>query len=339
MPTARQVNWAKFRVFTVALLAFIILSVIFYLLSGGTLLQKKATLYLYVSDATGIGSGSPVRVDGIDVGKVNSVALSGSGQPTRIVRISMTVEREWLPAIPSDSYAQLSSDTLIGDKFVDISSGARRTAIRPNGEIQYRENPDILKRLDLTQFRKQLSAVDDLLTQIEQGQGLLGQFIQGNGMYDEWRKLLRASQAAMDAVAARDGKLGSLVYSDAEYQRLRQPFLDIDQSLARLQSGQGQWGPLLRDDAQYQQFAAALGDLRQSLGEISGSPLFQSEEDFNHWSQGFGNMIRAVDDFNATGPMATSEVYETLTGMTIELQKTMKDFHANPRKYMRMKVF
>ena len=244
MPTGRQVNWAKFRVSAVTVLALIILSVLFYLLTGGTLLETKANLYLYIPDATGLGSGSPVRVDGIDVGKVDRVALSGATEPDRIVKVTITVERQWLRTIPVDSYAEIAADTLIGDKFVAVTSGASRTAIRPNGEILYKEKPDVLKRLDLQQFKEQLRVVDAQITEIEQGRGLVGQFVQGSGMYDEWRKLLRESQKGMDAIAAREGTLGSKVYSDREYQALRHLILDLDQALARLQSGQGSARPV-----------------------------------------------------------------------------------------------
>ena len=91
MPSARQIRWAKFRVVTVSAAAVVILSILSYLLTGGTLLTARATMHLYIPDATGLGPGAPVRVDGIGVGKVRSVALSGSSQPNRIVKVTMTL--------------------------------------------------------------------------------------------------------------------------------------------------------------------------------------------------------------------------------------------------------
>ncbi len=99
MPSAQRVAWAKVRVSAVVFVALAILGTIAYLLTGGTLLESTATLYLYVSDATGLGSGSPVRVNGIGVGKVQSVLLSGSTNPDRVVKITMIVERERLANI------------------------------------------------------------------------------------------------------------------------------------------------------------------------------------------------------------------------------------------------
>src|SRR5271169_1284810 len=117
MPSPSRVRWAKFRVATVFVVAACILVTLIYLLTGGTLLQQKATIYLYLPDATGLAAGSPVRVDGIGVGTVDSVNLSGSGQPNRVIRVAMTVEKGRLATLPADSFAQLSSDNLVGDKF------------------------------------------------------------------------------------------------------------------------------------------------------------------------------------------------------------------------------
>jgi len=339
MPTPAQVNWARFRVTALTLVALSILTVLFSLLTGGTLLETKTGLYLFVPDSTGIGSGSPVRVDGIDVGQVDRAELSGDTRPGRVVKVSIRVSRRWLASIPADSSAQLSADTLIGDKFVDIASGPSRTPIQPNGEIRYKEKADVLQRLDLQQFQKQLRAVDAQISDIEHGRGPVGVFFQGTGMYDEWRKLLRVAQNGVHAIAAREGKLGHAVYTDKEYQALRGLIAGLDQSLARLQSGQGDLGRLLRDDAQYQQLIASVADLERSIGRIQAGPWFQSDTDYQGWSRGLNGVLRTVDDFNATPMLATSQVYDNLNGMTRQLQSTMRDFRLNPRKYLRLKVF
>src|SRR5437899_13098805 len=126
MPSAQRVNWAKFRVLAVAVAASLILGTISYLLTGGTPFEPKTTLYLYMDDATGLASGLPLRVDGISVGKVEKVELSGSNDPKRGVRVEVKVERERLDAITVDWTAQASTETPIGDKFGDTRTGASR---------------------------------------------------------------------------------------------------------------------------------------------------------------------------------------------------------------------
>jgi ABC-type transporter Mla subunit MlaD len=94
MPSAEHVQWARIRVAAVSALAVLILGTLCFLLTGGTLLAPKTTIYLYMPDAVALAPGSPVRVDGIGVGKVESVALTGFPQPDRVVRVTMRIERE-----------------------------------------------------------------------------------------------------------------------------------------------------------------------------------------------------------------------------------------------------
>ena len=126
MPSPQQVNWAKFRASAVILAGLTILGTVAFLLTGGTLLEPKVQIYLYLPDATGVEPGSPVRVDGISVGKVRLVELSGSNEPNRVVKVTMTIERDRLPSINDDSTAETTSDTIIGDKFIDVTSGTGR---------------------------------------------------------------------------------------------------------------------------------------------------------------------------------------------------------------------
>src|SRR5674476_1295510 len=98
MPSAQQVNWAKFRALSVILAGLAILGTLAFLLTGGTVLESKTQIYLYLPDATGVSPGSPVRVDGIGVGKVSLVELSGSNEPNRVVKVTMTIGRDRLPA-------------------------------------------------------------------------------------------------------------------------------------------------------------------------------------------------------------------------------------------------
>ena len=96
MPSARRVSWAKFRVSAVCFVALLILGILFWLLAAGSLLQPKANIYLYVPDATGLTKDSPVRVDGIGVGKVAAVEILDRPSGNRIIRVTIRVVRERL---------------------------------------------------------------------------------------------------------------------------------------------------------------------------------------------------------------------------------------------------
>jgi phospholipid/cholesterol/gamma-HCH transport system substrate-binding protein len=339
MPSERHIRWAKFRVFTVCAAALAILSILAYLLTGGSLLTEKATMYLYVPDATGLGPGAPVRVDGIGVGKVRLVALSGSSEPNRVVKVTMTVERSRLASIPDDSTAQAASETMIGDKFVDISSGRSTHFVSPGGEIIFQGSPDLLKSLDIGQFEQRLKVVGALLDDIEQGRSDVGQLVQGEQMYDDLRKRFTQVENGIRAAASTTSDVGHELYTDQLYQQISQPLIDLDRSLARLQSGQGAAGQLLRDSAQYDKLRSDTEDLRRSIADLRAAEPMRSDTLYADWNRGLLSLIESVDAFNRAPAMTTTQAYDNLHGFAHELQTTMRDFRQNPRKYMRIKVF
>src|SRR5450432_1174607 len=243
MPSAQRVVWAKFRVSAVILVALAILATISYLLTGGTIFASTITLYLFLSDASGLGSGSPVRVNGIGVGKVQSVALSGSTNPARIVKVTMTVERDRLSNITADSTAQIASETAIGDQFVAISSGSSPSHIRPNGEIPLQAPSELFKTdssiSPIGQFQKQVDAIDAVIGDIEQGKSRVGEFVAGDQIYRSLLKRIVDIERAGKAVAETSGAVGHELYTDQLFRQIHDPLAQLDQSLAQIQSGQG----------------------------------------------------------------------------------------------------
>lgn len=336
--------WAKFRVASVAISALSILVVLFYLLTGGTIFESKVNLFIYIPDATGVSPGSPVRVNGIDVGKVTSVFLTGSSDPNRTVKVTMRIETAHLRSIPLDSYAEVSADTLIGDKFVDISSGKMARHVTANAELRFQPPTDVLKSLDLSQFQRQIRQIDELLTSIEKGEGLVGEFFSGEALYASTVRSLKELDRAFDAATSTTGKVGEALYTDALYREIRKPLLELDESLARLTSGQGESGRLLRDPAQYDELLAQAAALHKSLaairsGEGSMGELVTSDAAWNTLNRQVAGAIAAVDRFSTSPAITTPAAYDSLNGLVREMREACKDFRQSPKKYLWMKVF
>ncbi|MGD0870639.1 MAG: MlaD family protein [Bryobacteraceae bacterium] len=339
MPSAGHVKWAKFRVLAVSLAAASVLGTMVYLLTGGSLLQQRARIYLYIPDATGLEKGSPVRVDGIDVGKVSAVELTGSNQPDRIVRVTLAVTRERLASFTADSVAQLSADSLVGDQFVDVTSGTAAQAIRDGGELIYKVQPDLVKSLDLTQFTQQLRVVDAVLTDLEQGRSQFGKFFQGTEFYNDLSKRLHELHAGIRAAVGANTAVGNLLTSDQMHRQAGDLLARLDQSLAQLESGQGDFGRLLRDSGQYEQLLASMRDLHKSVAALGGGPLLESEVEYAEWNQKLAGWIQSVDELNTNPMLLTPAVYENLSGEARQLRDTLREFRQNPRKYLRLKIF
>jgi phospholipid/cholesterol/gamma-HCH transport system substrate-binding protein len=339
MPSRAQVRWAKFRTSAVSVVALLILGVLFSLLTGGTLLQPKATIHMYIPDATGLGEGSPVRVDGIAVGKVQTVVLSGIREPNRVVKVSMEVMRQNLSAIPVDSYAQLSTETLIGDKFVDITSGTSPNRLEAGGELTFKEQIDMLKSLDMTQLEKNLQAMDVMLTGIEQGTTRVGQFIIGEGMYRDLLRRISEFERSLHGAVSTTSRIGQVLYSDARLREFRRPLVELDRSLAMIQSGQGTAGRWLRDPAPYAKLHADVQEFRRAIEGIRSSEFMQSDRQYTDWNSTLDRLIRTVDELQSGPLFGEPAGHDGLKGMLNEIRETVRDFREDPRKYMRLKVF
>jgi phospholipid/cholesterol/gamma-HCH transport system substrate-binding protein len=339
MKTALRVKWAKFRVAITSIIALAIFSTLVILITGGTLFEPKADLIVYLPDATGLAPGAPVRVDGVDVGKIERVALSDSSEPTRVVRVVMKVERRLLSSITADSTAQPVAETVVGDMFIQITTGKSPQRVEPGAEIPFKGSPDLMTTLDLTQFRKSLDKVDALLTDIENGRGDLGQFVMTDTMYRSVLKRVSDLERGVRKAADTTSAIGHELYTDELYRQLSDLFRALDDIMVRLQSGQGSLGQLLQDTAQHDQVAAQIASLRKSVADLRTSPYLASTGAYDDLNKNLVDWIRQVDDFSTSPLMASSEMYDNLAGMARELQGPVREFRQNPKKFLRFKVF
>jgi phospholipid/cholesterol/gamma-HCH transport system substrate-binding protein len=339
MPSQEHVNWAKFRVAVVTATALLILGTLCVLLTGGTFLESKSTLYIFVPDATGIGPGSPVRVDGIGVGQVRRVELTGSNQPDRVVRVTLAVERARLSTISDDSTAQASSDNLIGDKFIDITSGTSSNHLGAGGEMHFKSSPELMKSVDLSQFQQPMRDIQALLDDIEKGQSPLGQFVMTDNMYGDVRKKIADLEHAAQDAASSTSAAGEALNTDTLYRQVIDPLQDLDRGLAQFQSGKGPGAGLLADTKEYDQMHARIADLRRSIGNLHEAEMLRSEASYRSWIRQVEALIQQVEAADANPLMTSPAVYDNLAGMAREWQGTVKELREDPRKFLRLKVF
>ena len=335
----QYVRWAKFRVFATALVSLLILGTLVVLLTGGSLFEKEAQIYIYLPDATGLGKGSPVRVDGIEVGKVESIAISASNEPTRVVKVTMTVALGLLNSITVDSTAQPAADTLVGDQYIQISTGKSSERVKPGAVILYKGSGDLMTSLDLSQFRKSIDQMDTILTDIENARNPVGQFVMTDDMYRQLLKSVGELEAGLHAATSTTSALGRELYTDALYRQVSDPVARIDDTLARLESGQGSAGQFLRDSAQYEAIRAQIVSLRKSIGDVRGSALLTSAASYEEWNKNLSGWIRQVDQFTAAPLMLRTDVYESLAGAAKDIAQGMREVREDPRKFLRLKLF
>ena len=127
-----KIRWSQLKVGILAGGAFVILFVLVFLLTSSKgLFTRNALLRTYMDNASGLADGTPVRLNGIPIGFLDKLRLTGARVPKRTVEFDMLVDRNFLPQIPVDSVAGIAASNLLGDKFIDIIKGNSPQHVQP----------------------------------------------------------------------------------------------------------------------------------------------------------------------------------------------------------------
>jgi phospholipid/cholesterol/gamma-HCH transport system substrate-binding protein len=341
------------RVFAVYAVAIGIVLVLLWLLTGGggELFEPKSHLHSYMPDASGLIVRAAVQLNGIQIGKISDVRLSGLNDPKKVVWVEMKVKSRYLPAIPVDSTIAITADNLLGDKYLNISSGRRAETVRPGAELRsVLPIGDQFNSADLVAAMKDmLNRLDTSLRQVEDAGTPIGNFVQTEDFYTRLRAQIVSVQETVQQFSHPKSDIGKMLFSDELYEQMRAPITSIDKLLAEMQAGEGEYGHVLKSSEQYDKIRKDLADIRESLQQVNAGKgtmgeFVQTDKMYQQVQRLVRTMGEIVDSINSGETqigrlLVDTQLYESLTGSMGELQQTVGDFRRNPRKYLRTKVF
>ena len=344
MPSPQKLRWAKLRIFVVAVSALSVLSVLTYLLSGGTWLKAKAYLTTYIPDSTGLEPGADVLLNGVKIGRVESVQLTRLQDRNRIVEVRLKIEEVFLPYIPEDSVTTIDSANLLGDEYININMGRSPQPVRAGGQLRFPPPSNLMQNIDLRQFEAQLRTIDQIIQDIQAGKGPLGQFVMSDDLYRQFLDGVDKVEKELRAATGSQSQLGQVLYNATMHDNLSASLRQLDDRLAQLQANR-----LLRDTTQYDQIRDQIAQVRRTLADLNagkgaGGAFLKSDAAYVEWNRRLAAWIENVDALNSgegsMGQMlSNAQTYESLNGALRELQSTMKEFREDPQKFLRLKVF
>jgi len=331
-----------------------LLIVLIFLITGTKgLFVSEVEIYTYMDDSVALTESSAVRLNGIIIGKVKNIELSGSKEPQRVVKMTLEVQERMLPQIPVDSMAAVGAENVLGTKYVNIKKGQADQTLKPGGELRSLDTREFDEVVQsgyslLTSLQGILKRVDAIVGVVETGRGSIGKLLVDDELYNRLLAIEKDLQKVSGALASGQGTVGKLLYDDSLYQEIRTPVARIDSLLQDLQQGQGTAGKLLKDDALYSEVRATVKELRRVVDDInagkgSAGKLLKSDELHNRISTTVARLDTMLERVNSgqgtLGQLLVNpQLYESLNGMTAETQGLMKDFRANPKKFLRIKL-
>jgi phospholipid/cholesterol/gamma-HCH transport system substrate-binding protein len=355
MPDRSKVRWSQLKVGVVGISAFVILFVLVFLLtsSKGGLFRHNALIRTFLEDASGIVEGSPVRLNGFTVGYLDKIQLASGRDPHRAVEFDMRIEEKYLKDIPVDSVAAISASNLLGDKFINITRGPGQETVREGAELKSLQGQDIPELMAQTgkfleTFQSIVKRLDTLLAGVEAGKGNIGLLLKDDELYVRVNAIASEMQKLLLDVRNSNGTVSKLLHDDTLYQELRAPLKRLDAILADIQSGQGSVGKILKDPALYDDFRKTVAEMNALLADVNAGKgnagkllkdeqLYKRVDDlvarFNTIIERTGNGQGTLGQF-----LVNAELYQSLLGTTKEFQSLAKDMHANPKKFLTIRL-
>ncbi len=250
---------------------------------------RQYPLYAEFNEVSGLAVGAPVRLAGVNIGTVERIEFPEEGKTQ--LRVLLMVRTEVSDRIREDSRASISTQGVLGDKFISVTLGTEGEPLE-RGSLLPSEQPtdylafletagsaaaniaSITKKIDtmLTgdvgaeakqSIAATLESLNRVMHEIETGNGVLHKLVYDKQMakaLDDFQKT-SANVAAITSDAKMKESLAKLTVAA---DNLEKTSADMRTIIARVERGEGTVGALLTDDGVYDDLRALLGRAKRN---------------------------------------------------------------------------
>lgn len=265
-------------------------------LKGRDLLSSYNKYYVKYTNVDGLVSAAPVTINGLTVGKVNSIELQDDW--TSLVELQINGDYK----IPKNSIAELYAPGPIGGKQIAILPNTQTQEIAVSGDFLKSANKlglteevsnqikPIKEKLDKvlenanTMLVNINQVLDDKTKQnlrgsLENLNETLAEFKEAsatvNGMLAENKGKINSTMANFEKTSANLTKMSdSLAKANIAQtvKNLEKTLASVDKLMADMQSGKGTLGKLAKDEALYNNFVKSSKELELLLQDLRLNP-------------------------------------------------------------------
>jgi len=339
-----------------AAISVLVLLIFLMSASSGGLFAHKLVLRSYFQNAAGLKSGAPVTLEGVTIGNVTRIRVVPERNPTP-VEVTMRVSDQYLYDLHADSTTSIAQAGVLGDSYVDISSGnASGPPPANNAELKAIQAPSIQtvissSEASIQEVAKLMRKISLLMDTLNSKQGTLGGLINDPAFYAKVNRIADNLQKLTGSISEGEGTLGKLVNDDTLYTRLNSTVDKLDKIASGLDEGKGTAGKLLRDDALYNNLNTTVTNANQllaeanagkgTLGKLSKDPAFAQKLDDTVTR--LDSILTSVDEGKGTmGQLLHNRSLYDHTDQTMEqAQQLVKSIREDPKKYLviHLKIF
>jgi phospholipid/cholesterol/gamma-HCH transport system substrate-binding protein len=200
----------RLGIFIVITLAILAVGV-FLIGSRESMFRPSYKVRTYFDNVAGLDEGADVRIGGLRKGSVKSIQLPK--QPDGKVLVLMDLAKETQSIVKMDSMAEIKSEGMLGDKYIEVSFGSMQAENLRGGEtIGSRPPVDVsdlfgkanqildTTKASLENVQGATSNINDISSKINHGQGTVGALINDKTIYNQAAATVTSMHEDVDAL-------------------------------------------------------------------------------------------------------------------------------------------
>ncbi len=265
------------------LLALVALGIMIEAVEDWNPFEERLSYHTYFDSVVGIRAGDPVRMAGVDVGKVEQIRLEEGRVRVNFYVVSGT-------RVKTDSVARIRQTNLLGGQFLGLDFGSVPGELLPEGSALPSERgsniDDLITNIDRNQERvlgalgdliaetreplsDTVSRIESIAAKIDAGEGALGKMVNDPHLYDELRAAVGSLGTVIARIEAGEGTMGRLFNDPALYDEALGTLANLQEITENVRAGEGTVGRLMTDDALYAEAVLALQELREIVARVN----------------------------------------------------------------------
>jgi len=323
--TRKQLRWSKLKVGLVITLALLIMIVAIFFAGGiKEMFSPRIELRAHFMDAKGLRRGAPVWMFGTEMGSVKNIELD----PVRGAIVTISVDKSVQKFIKRDAQANILTMGLLGDKYIELSTGSSLAEpihpgemIKGGAQIEF---SDIMVTVAVAvgKMGEFITKLDNLVVKMEKSEGTVAKFFKDPAIYDNLNQTTKKLSLLLEDITNSRGTMKMLIEDPSLYNKLLTTTSSIEEFSKRLNESHGTLKKLVEDPELYENLKKGSKQLSSILERIDkGEGLA-------------GAFLR-----NEELAKELSEALLEFKKLSSELEALVKDIKGHPKKYLKFSIF
>ena len=343
MPRTRSLAWSELKIGVLTIVAILVAAVtVFTVMGSRGFFWQRFSLKTRLPDVTGLKSGSPVRVSGMEVGSVTKVDFSGDQ-----LEVVFEVNKDVGPRITDKSAATLGSVSLLGLGALDITAASNGTPIPEGGYVPTGKTAPSLSNVTAG-ASEGIGELTGMLRDMRAGKGTAGKIMTDDKLYAEMQSFVASANDVTRTIRSGRGSAGRFINDPAIANSLQGSLNNLETMTRRINAGEGSLGKLVNDEAFASSLTGATTNLRTlteklNRGEGTAGKFVTDPALYNQLkslADRLDLLTKSLNDGQGTiGQLLKDrKLYENMNAAVNDVRDLVAAIKKDPKRYLNVRV-